>query len=54
MRRTNSVFFSVWTYYPYIGTLDSPEHSWKVRNFIYTFSLNQSSSQGMTGNVIFL
>lgn len=35
MRTTHSVFFSVWTYCPYIDTLDGPGHNWKVRNIIY-------------------
>ena len=35
MRMTHSVFFSIWTYYPYIGTLYGPNHTWKVHNIIY-------------------
>ena len=33
VNKCHSIFF-VWTYDPDVGTIDGPDHTWKVRNII--------------------
>ena len=52
VNKCHSILF-VWTYDSNVGTIDGPDHIWKVRN-IKIFAWCQSSYQGMTGNVLFV
>ena len=54
VNKCHSILF-VWTYDPDVGTIDGPDHIWKVRNII-NLSLNcyQPGSLGMAGIVLFV
>ena len=51
--KCHSILF-VWTYDPDVGTIDGPDHMWKVAQHHITFSWYESGSLGMTGIVLFV